>query len=236
MALWCPHGERRELHARAIRCVYLRYPSAVTCRRLHARIMFGHAATTVRNYVQLTTSFVADHCENHRFTGLFVMQHSAILHPRLLPPRSVLLLLFVGASLQGCHSLPRREAVPVALTQKAISVDCPNARYWPELNIEPLVLAAIESTARERASLVMAGRSGALPTANYLAISGGGDAGAFGAGILVGWTKRGGRPEFKVVTGVSAILSAVSMSIGAKDVFHTEHNGIQREESSALFR
>ena len=38
---------------------------------------------------------------------------------------------------------------------------------------------------------------------NYLALSGGGSAGAFGAGILNGWTARGDRPKFKVVTGVS---------------------------------
>jgi hypothetical protein len=41
------------------------------------------------------------------------------------------------------------------------------------------------------------------PVYNYLAVSGGGSAGAFGAGILNGWTKQGTRPRFKVVTGVS---------------------------------
>lgn len=38
---------------------------------------------------------------------------------------------------------------------------------------------------------------------NYLAISGGGSDGAFGTGILNGWTAHGDRPRFKVVTGVS---------------------------------
>ena len=41
------------------------------------------------------------------------------------------------------------------------------------------------------------------PVYNYLAVSGGGSAGAYGAGILNGWTKEGSRPRFKVVTGVS---------------------------------
>ncbi len=36
-----------------------------------------------------------------------------------------------------------------------------------------------------------------------LALSGGGPDGAFGAGILNGWAKRGDRPEFTVVTGIS---------------------------------
>lgn len=37
----------------------------------------------------------------------------------------------------------------------------------------------------------------------YLSISGGGSNGAYGAGFLVGWTKRGDRPKFNVVTGIS---------------------------------
>ena len=36
-----------------------------------------------------------------------------------------------------------------------------------------------------------------------LALSGGGGAGAFGAGLLSGWTQAGTRPDFKVVTGIS---------------------------------
>jgi hypothetical protein len=37
----------------------------------------------------------------------------------------------------------------------------------------------------------------------WLAISGGGSDGAYGAGVLTGWTESGTRPEFSVVTGVS---------------------------------
>ncbi len=39
---------------------------------------------------------------------------------------------------------------------------------------------------------------------NYLALSAGGEGGAYGAGYLNGWTRRGDRPAFDVVTGVSA--------------------------------
>jgi len=44
-----------------------------------------------------------------------------------------------------------------------------------------------------------------LPTVSgpWLAISGGGADGAFGAGLLVGWTQSGNRPDFAVVTGAS---------------------------------
>jgi predicted patatin/cPLA2 family phospholipase len=37
----------------------------------------------------------------------------------------------------------------------------------------------------------------------YLVISGGGGDGAFGAGLLVGWSARGDRPEFQIVSGIS---------------------------------
>ncbi|MFM8340357.1 MAG: patatin-like phospholipase family protein, partial [Fluviibacter sp.] len=40
-------------------------------------------------------------------------------------------------------------------------------------------------------------------TGSYLSIYGGGDNGAFGAGLLAGWTKRGDRPVFNLVPGVS---------------------------------
>ncbi|WP_167391990.1 patatin-like phospholipase family protein [Mesorhizobium sophorae] len=38
---------------------------------------------------------------------------------------------------------------------------------------------------------------------NVLTLSGGGSSGAFGAGILAGWTKAGTRPKFDIVTGIS---------------------------------
>ncbi|RST87409.1 patatin [Aquibium carbonis] len=37
----------------------------------------------------------------------------------------------------------------------------------------------------------------------YLALSGGGENGAYGAGLLTGWTASGRRPEFTMVTGIS---------------------------------
>ena len=36
-----------------------------------------------------------------------------------------------------------------------------------------------------------------------LAVSGGGENGAFGAGLLCGWSEHGTRPVFELVTGVS---------------------------------
>ncbi|MCC2978286.1 patatin-like phospholipase family protein [Sphingomonas sp. PL-96] len=68
-----------------------------------------------------------------------------------------------------------------------------------------------------------------------LALSGGSDKGAFSAGLLNGWSRRGDRPSFDVVTGVStgaliapfaflgpqedAALTAIYTGIGARDVY-----------------
>jgi predicted acylesterase/phospholipase RssA len=41
------------------------------------------------------------------------------------------------------------------------------------------------------------------PHLQILALSGGGADGAFGAGVLCGWSETGNRPEFDIVTGVS---------------------------------
>jgi predicted acylesterase/phospholipase RssA len=54
-----------------------------------------------------------------------------------------------------------------------------------------------------------------LGPASFLAISGGGENGAYGAGLLTGWTQLGTRPEFKGVTGVSTgALSAPFAFLG----------------------
>ena len=64
-------------------------------------------------------------------------------------------------------------------------------------------IAEQERALNREAKAVGVGRGGTLPTAYVLSLSGGGDNGAFGAGLLVGWTAHGDRPKFKLVTGVS---------------------------------
>lgn len=153
---------------------------------------------------------------------------------------SLVLAVWVGVGVQGCGILPRREAVPPTMTEHAVTSICPGSRYWPDLDLVQLFRDAIDSNDRERATLVTIGDAlPHLPPANYLAISGGGDAGAFGAGLLVGWTDKGDRPQFKVVTGISAgaliapfaflgpqyddVLRNVSLSIGPRDIFHVRN-------------
>jgi len=52
-------------------------------------------------------------------------------------------------------------------------------------------------------------------TLRGLALSGGGSHGAYGAGVLIGWTEAGTRPEFDVVTGISTgALTATAVFLG----------------------
>ena len=77
-----------------------------------------------------------------------------------------------------------------------------NARFWADTQAPELGAEAERALARERQELGL-GPNEKLPRVDFLAISGGSDDGAFGAGLLVGWTAAGTRPEFKLVTGVS---------------------------------
>lgn len=61
------------------------------------------------------------------------------------------------------------------------------------------------------------GASSTHPSRNILCLSGGGSFGAYSAGVLVGWSERGDRPNFDVVTGISTgALIAVPAFLGPR--------------------
>lgn len=104
--------------------------------------------------------------------------------------------------LAGCSPPERLPAVPPDATLAAVVPAIPNARYFgddPGAEVA-LVAEGVRALANERSAL---GEGSPLPPASYLAVSGGGEDGAFGAGLLVGWSETGERPVFKVVTGIS---------------------------------
>jgi predicted patatin/cPLA2 family phospholipase len=102
----------------------------------------------------------------------------------------------------GCASPQRLPPVPVADTARAFPLGLANARFFPLQERAELVEEFTRAVDRQRATQGLA-PDGPLPAAELLAISGGADNGAFGSGLLVGWTEAGDRPEFEVVTGVS---------------------------------
>ena len=114
---------------------------------------------------------------------------------------SCALALAAVSLLVGCSTFERRNAVPLAERREALVLGLPNARFFVD---EPKAMAAEQQRALLReARLAGVAKGGELPTAYLLSLSGGGDNGAFGAGLLAGWTAHGDRPKFKLVTGVS---------------------------------
>jgi len=104
--------------------------------------------------------------------------------------------------LHGCTTPMRQNAVPQALTRQATIPGLATVRYRIPDEVPALIEAAKASAVREKAYLTTLGDR-SLPPVAFLALSGGGDNGAFGAGLLNGWTAAGTRPEFKLVTGIS---------------------------------
>jgi hypothetical protein len=119
---------------------------------------------------------------------------------RRLPLLALALLVACGPAPRERFTLEQQLAATIA--------GIPDARAWGDS--DPAGLSALGFAPAE----VAARREGRL---DYLALSSGGPAGAFGAGVLVGWGEAGTRPEFDVVTGVSAgALLAPFAFVGAQ--------------------
>lgn len=121
--------------------------------------------------------------------ALGCLEHDAVRKP-LRAFRHPALALALALTLAACTSIER---IPYTQAEQQVAVipGFPNVRYWAD---DP-ILANGNTLLDVRAF-------SARPT--LLALSGGGADGAFGAGLLNGWTQRGDRPQFTIVTGASA--------------------------------
>src|SRR5256885_828061 len=108
------------------------------------------------------------------------------------PPLAVLLCT---ALLCACATVPRKPAPPVLFANVAPS-GFPETVRFLGLDRGFMLAHAGETLSRLR-------EAAHGETLNILALSGGGAGGAFGTGALVGLTRRGDRPQFQIVTGVS---------------------------------
>src|SRR5215470_17738148 len=107
-------------------------------------------------------------------------------------------LLSIGVpTVAGCGIPVRGPAVPSSDTERALPLGIANARFFADGDSAPMVAEASKAIEREQTALRAAGRPDSpLPPGFFLAVSGGGDNGAFGAGLINGWTTTGTRPEF----------------------------------------
>jgi Patatin-like phospholipase len=140
------------------------------------------------------------------------------------------ILTIIMLSLLGCSSLQRKAAVPPQQMGQAQIAGLSSARYMvaSQPSIDQMA-ADIQAGFRVRDEKTL------NAPANYLSLSGGGDDGAYGAGLLIGWAERGDRPQFNLVTGISTgaliapfaymgkeydpVLRDVYTKYGPKDIF-----------------
>jgi predicted acylesterase/phospholipase RssA len=117
--------------------------------------------------------------------------HDALRRSRL----PVFVLVALSLSVFGCADLPRRPAPPMSAEDATLPGFQETVRY----------VADSQASYRMRSERVRARLHEAIGERplNMLALSGGGAGGSFGAGVLLGWSRQGTRPEFDIVTGVS---------------------------------
>lgn len=101
-------------------------------------------------------------------------------------------------------------------------VDLPDVRVWGDATDDPLQADLVRSIQDEPEGLFPRAPNGAFQYGN-LALSGGGEHGAFGAGLLKGWSDSGTRPTFKIVTGVSTGAMIAPFALLGSDYDETLH-------------
>ena len=94
-----------------------------------------------------------------------------------VPLIRVLALTLVVA---GCASTDRLPPVPLSMASK-INIDIPDARFYPDTDGQRMSTLGLQAYKRAYTA-----HHGKLSTAYFLAISGGGDDGAFGTGAACG--------------------------------------------------
>lgn len=137
---------------------------------------------------------------------------------------------------QGCAALRPRNPLPDYLEEKVQFPGMPGVRAWGDEVSEVFTSFTLESVRQERTAY---GEEIVKTPVSFLALSGGGDDGAFGAGVLCGWTAAGNRPKFKLVTGIStgalmapfaflgsdydAPLKQLYTEVSGKDIFRVKN-------------
>ena len=107
-----------------------------------------------------------------------------------------LAMFFSVLLVAGCAAITPRNALPEAAAQIEPE-GFHNIRFWGDEAVAEVAGSApgLGDTTDQRAQ---------RRPLNLLAISGGAEDGAFGAGLLAGWGDAGDRPAFELVTGVSS--------------------------------
>jgi predicted acylesterase/phospholipase RssA len=136
----------------------------------------------------------------------------------------------------SCSGPARGPAVPEQASDRAIVLGLPGARSWGDRLSEPFIEELKGAAQREIDDLRSAGHDTVIPRSSFLALSGGSADGAFGAGLLCGWTASGTRPEFNLVTGVSTGALAAPFAFLGPDYDHKLREAYTSVRTSQVIR
>ena len=105
-------------------------------------------------------------------------------------------IAFVAVILWASGCALNRNPVPIEKMPQAKISGMPDIRCW-EFDYKPDL-----------------DKNSVSSDCNFLALSGGGANGAFGAGFLCGWSAAGTRPDFRIVTGIStgALIAPIAFA------------------------
>ena len=99
-------------------------------------------------------------------------------------------MLVLCTAMLGACAIKSRTPFTEADQMAAIPIVAKNIRYWADAPWSLFQNAARRAVVQKGSPFI------------YLALSGGGGGGAYGAGVLNGWSDSGKRPQFTVVSGV----------------------------------
>lgn len=126
----------------------------------------------------------------------------------------VALVVLLALGCAGCATV--RHPVPYDMLGKAQVGNMPEIRYIMGTDETAMKTSALKSFLEEDKNDYQVDADGKR-VYPMLCISGGSANGAYGAGLLKGWSASGTRPKFKVVTGVSTGAITSSMAFLGKD-------------------
>lgn len=110
-------------------------------------------------------------------------------------------ILLLSTAFAAC-SATRPEPPPAGASYTTPVGAIPIDESWKELDEAPRLNQLVEEARSHLRRIAESSGDEPVPY-RVLALSGGGSRGAYGAGVLVGWTETGRRPEFNIVTGIS---------------------------------
>src|SRR5258708_4493117 len=141
----------------------------------------------------------------------------------LLPTFRFVLICSIIFLTAGCATIAPRNVRPQADAGQIELEGYHKIRFWGDASANDIRAIMMADAPRAEMQRVL-GAERHQPVSNLLAISGGAEGGAFGAGLLVGWSDAGTRPALYVVTGVrSGALIAPFAYLGS------EHDSQLRE-------